>query len=590
MLTAGRWPTAKRSTEQGMKPCRVWVVLTILAQIGCAGPALRTQGPDEFAADVDSSTRLIGEVARPYNNNHMKLEAVALVTGLAGTGEDPSPSPQRAVLLHEMQAQGVVNPNQVLASPNTTLVVVRGYLPPGSQKGDKFDLEVQVPSRGGTKSLRGGFLMECRLTELAVLGNQIRDGHLMALGQGPILVDPSADAVDNPAELIRGRVLGGGVALKSRPLGLVINPDDRLKAVASVRLSAQIGESINRRFHMFKHGVKEGVAKPTRPEFVELAVHPRYKDNIARYVRVVRAVPIKESVEEQAARMQLLERQLLDPITAATAALRLEAIGRDSVKTLAKGIESKDPEVRFYAAEALAYLDETQAAAPLAKAARNEPAFRAYCLAALSAMDDVAAYDELRELLSAPSAETRYGAFRALWAMDAKDSLVKGETLGGQFSYHVLNTGGPPMIHVTRSYRPEIVVFGHEQRFETPLTLEAGNSIMVNADEGTEVTVSKFSIGQPDQKRVVSNKVDDVIRAIVELGGTYPDVVLALQQAKTSRSLVGRFEVDALPNTSRNYHRKDDDVEVESDAEAPAGHIEVANPLPELFSVKRSKK
>ena len=40
--------------------------------------------------------------------------------------------------------------------------------------------------------------------------------------------------------------------------------------------------------------------------------------------------------------------------------------------------------VEPYAAEALAYLDESQAAAPLAQAARDEPAFRAYALAAPS--------------------------------------------------------------------------------------------------------------------------------------------------------------------------------------------------------------
>ncbi len=79
------------------------------------------------------------------------------------------------------------------------MVLVRGFLPPGAQKGDHFDLEVQVPSRSGTTSLRGGLLMESRLTELAVLGDAIRDGHLLALGSGPVLVDPAADAENNPA-------------------------------------------------------------------------------------------------------------------------------------------------------------------------------------------------------------------------------------------------------------------------------------------------------------------------------------------------------------------------------------------------------
>ena len=112
------------------------------------------------------------------------------------------------------------------------------------------------------------------------------------------------------------------------------------------------------------------------------------------------------------------------------------------------------------------------------------------------------------------------------------------------------------MIHVTRSFRPEVVLFGHEQRLETPLVLEAGKSILVKADAGDKVTVSRFVVGQPDQKRVVSTKVDEVIRAIVELGGTYPDVVQALQQAKTSHALASRFEVDALPDGDRAYRQR----------------------------------
>ncbi len=98
--------------------------------------------------------------------------------------------------------------------------------------------------------------------------------------------------------------------------------------------------------------------------------------------------------------------------------------------------------MRFYSAEALAYLDQKEAAAPLAEAARDVPAFRAYAMAALSAMDDLAAYEGLRELLDMPSNETRYGDFRSLWAMNAQDALVRGQKLSDQFSYHVLDTMG----------------------------------------------------------------------------------------------------------------------------------------------------
>ncbi len=149
-----------------MKPCYVWFIASCLALTGCAAPALRSQSPESLSSSLESSTRLVGEVARPFGHTYVKVESVALITGLDGTGEDPAPSPQRSALLHELQTIGVQNPNQLLASPSTTLVLVRGFLPPGVQKGDKFDLDVQVPSHGETTSLRGGWLMETRLTEM----------------------------------------------------------------------------------------------------------------------------------------------------------------------------------------------------------------------------------------------------------------------------------------------------------------------------------------------------------------------------------------------------------------------------------------
>jgi flagellar basal body P-ring protein FlgI len=530
-----------------------WTSLLWLAcgcWLGCTGPAIRSQSPENEPAD-QSETKLVGDYARAYGLTYVKVEGVCLVSGLHGTGSDPPPSSQRAMLLSEMQHRKVPHPSQVLASPDTAMVLVRGFLRPGIQKGDHFDVDIRVPARSETKSLRGGYLLETRMTELAVLGNQIHKGHLMALAEGPVLVEPAADGPNKRLHQTRGRVLGGGVALKSRVMGLIVHEEHR-----SVRVTQQIGEAVNKRFHTYVRGVKQGVATPKTDDFIELIVHPRYQDNVARYMRVVRNIAYRETIGQRDARMQLLKRQLDDPITSQAAALRLEAIGKDAIDILKQGMEAQAPEVRFFAAEALAYLDVVDAAEVLGKVARDEPAFRVHALAALSTMDNIVAYEQLRQLLSVPSAETRYGAFRALWEMNPGDGLVRGETLGGQFSYHLLpDVGGPPMIHVTRSHRPEIVVFGPPPKFTLPMVLEAGQHILVNGLSGGEVTVSRFEVGKPDQKRFVGAGVDEVIRAIVELGGTYPDVVQALQQAEDNGALEARLEVDALPESGRVYHR-----------------------------------
>ena len=536
--------------------------------------AIRSQSPDD-PEEGYPETALVGDLAVPFGMFPVKVEAVGLVTGLRGTGGDPTPSRYRAALLAEMQTRGVVSPNAVLASRDTALVLVRGVLPPGIQKGDHFDIEVRIPSNGNTTSLRGGHLLQTRLAELAVL-DKIRQGDLLAWAEGPIMVDPSATRQRDRVLMGRGRVLGGGVALKSRPLALVLKPDQQ-----SVLNSARIETAVNRRFHTFHKGVKIGVASAKTDEYVRLTVHPRYRNNIERYVNIVRSIALRESESERMLRLQVLQKQLLDPLTSARAALQLEAIGRQGVKVLRKGIDQGDQEVRFYSAEALAYLDEGGAADVLAETARQLPAFRVFALTALSAMDDLSAHEQLHDLLQASSAETRYGAFRALWAMDPDDPLVMGESLGGQFSYHVLDTSRPAMIHVTRSRRPEVVLFGQDQRLCAPAVLEAGNQIMIRGVKDDEFVVSRFAIGEPDQKRFVSNRVDDVIRAVAELGGTYPDVVQALEEAKASGALSSRFEVDALPEAGRTYDRVYGDESKGDDSE---GSVPVADAsLPSLL-------
>lgn len=553
---------------------------------GCSGPILRPQSP-EARIDLPPApdVKYVSAYTHPFGMNYVKVEAVSLVTGLNGTGSDPPPTPQRALLLDEMKRREVANPNEILASPNTSLVLVRAFLRPGIQIGDRFDVEVRTPTGSETKSLRDGWLLSTRLSEMAVLDQQVHEGHVMGQAEGPVLIDPTADPGKDQARVTQGRILSGGMATKARSLGLVVKEQHQ-----STRISQNIAHAVNHRFFTFVDGRKQGVATPKTAEFIDVVVHPRYHDNIGRYMQVLRSVAIDESASALQPRLMFLAQQLEDPLTSATAAMRLEAIGGDDAKRILKeNVGSKDTEVRFYSAEALAYLDDTAAVEPLAAIARDESSFRVNALAALSAMDDASAYDALRELLEVKSAETRYGAFRALWAMNKNDSFLHDENLGGQFHYHRLDVPGPDMVHVTQSYLPEIVLFGQSQKLQQPFMLEAGKSILVNGTKGDQVTISHFKPGAEPEQRVVSTNLDEIIRTIVALGGTYPDVVQALQQAKDDGALASRLEIDALPETGRSYDRIAARVKTEGGVEQVSATeempaLEVATPLPDLFS------
>ena len=534
---------------------------------GCAGPAIRSQSPEvEALLSMEADTKLVAEYAAPWGTDMQRVERVALVTGLGGTGSDPPPNARRQALMADMQTRGVVEPNKLLASRTTSLVWVHGYLPPGIRKGERFDVAVEVPADCDTTSLGGGWLMETRLAEMAVLGSRVRDGHVLGIAEGALLVDPVSQGTLDSKSKLRAIVPGGGVSLTSRPIGLVLMPEHR-----SIALSKRIGDAINGRFHAVIRGSKRGVATPKTDRFIELEVAPAYRHNLARYVRVVRAVAVVEPAGGRHARLELLARQLTDPVTAPSAALRLEAIGKDAIPTLKKGLASEDAEVRFAAAEALAYLGESAAATHLAEAAGTLRSARPAALAALTSLDDANAIDGLQSLLASASAETRYGAFRALWTMDPSIPMVKGERLGDICALHVLDVRGPTLIHATRHHHPEIVLFGVEHPIADGLRAEAGPSIVITVEDGA-ATCSRFAADEADRHEEVPAEVDEVLRAIARLGGTYPDAIQFLQQATAQHALTSRLAFDALPSEHDGRGSLHDEVSASDGAEpADAG-------------------
>ena len=85
-------------------------------------------------------------------------------------------------------------------------------------------------------------------------------------------------------------------------------------------------------------------------------------------------------------RVEALRAELLDPETSADAAIALEAIGSDGIEALLSGLGAKQAEVRFYSAEALAYLSGTQttphcreAAATLGQIAARRTGLPRFC-------------------------------------------------------------------------------------------------------------------------------------------------------------------------------------------------------------------
>ncbi|MCA9007659.1 MAG: flagellar basal body P-ring protein FlgI [Planctomycetaceae bacterium] len=543
--------------------------------------SMRSQSPDEdettseiekFETKVD--TPFIGEYTQITGKNLIALQGVGLVTGLNGTGGNPPPSVHREALLREMRRRNVKNPNQILRSPSTALVIVKAYLPPLIRKGETFDVEVYLPGNSEATSLEGGWLMESYLAEQAMIqGRGLLKGHILAKAQGPILIPPMSeeDRKKGTSGLLRrGRILAGGISVaEDRDLALYLRNDFK-----SIRNAQRIANRIGTRFHHFdKYGIEEPLAEAKTDKKVVLKLKPRYKHNDSRYLQVVRYIAFRETDVAQRVRMQKLTEEIMIPEKAERASIELEAIGKKSIPILKSALKSPLLEVRFHAAVALAYLDDGSGIKDLADAAREEPAFRVYALAAMSALDEPEAHLHLRELMSMTSAETRYGAFRALWTLDKNDPFIRGEDMNGQFLLHVLQTeletvtthdpnakpGGPknggPMIHVTHRKHPEVVLFGSEQEFRVPLTVRAGKVLITGAPGAEQLTVSKYEVDEPDQRKLVSKNIAVVIRTAVDMGASYPDIAQMILQAHQQGNIEGQVEIDALPEGGRMYYR-----------------------------------
>ena len=532
----------------------------------------------EQSRDRHKETEFVGNFAAISGNNVIAIHGVGFVTGLDGTGEDPQPSVYRTQLEDDMKKRGVHNYREQLKSPNTALVLLTAYLPADIQKSGNYDVEVRLPPNTEATSLEGGWLLPADMTEQAnVQGQGTLKGKIFGRATGPILVS-IAKGENREGVLKRGRILGGGTAFKDRTLGLYLRSDFR-----SGRNTSRIADRIGTRFHCYEHGQKKSLAEAKDDQYVQLKVHPRYKDNYPRYMQVIRHVAFRENDLQRRDRMERLQEDLVDPDRSAKAAIQYEAIGTESTMFLKKGLNHPSPEVRFYAAEALAYLGDDSGAEELAKLAKDEPAFRVYCVAALSALDEAVCFQLLRDLMDEPSAETKYGAFRALWTLDKDDPAIRGLKLNDHFLLHVVNSKGDPMIHLTRHRRPEVVLFGSDQKFRAPLALTAGNHINVNAQAGSDhITLTRFAVGQPDQRKVVSTKVADVIIAAADMGATYPDIAQMLAQASEQYNVEGRVELDALPQAGRLYYRTVTDEDKQTKKSTKVGR---QSSNPNLFPV-----
>jgi hypothetical protein len=474
-----------------------------------------------------------------------KVEGIGLVVGLRGTGSDPPPNHLRENMLDIMKKKQVANAEKLLASNETCIVILRAFLPPGVQKGDMVDVEVWIPPGDGATSLKGGYLLESTLFDSVIVRDQFNlKGKETIQVKGPVLIAESGGTKKDDVSLQKGKILGQGKVMITRDFHLVLPKDKR-----SLRRAQEMTQRLNQRFFDAKEGQSKGLAKFVDQHIIELKLAKQYRYDVQRYLLVSRKIPVSNAQQFRLALLKNLAVELEDPRATIETALRLEALGSEAIPILKQGLQSETEVVRFASAQALAYLGDSSGANELARLAEHSNLYRTYALGALVALDHPISRMHLSRLLHAPGAETRYGAFRAMWVFDKMDPMVRGEPVGEQFFLHQINSKAEPMVHVSRMFRREIVLFG-DQEIKTPFALRAGEFILLNADANAAAV--HLACVQPltpggRMHAESSLKVADVLREAVRLGATYGDVVQMLQQAADNGLLPGRLAFNALP-------------------------------------------
>lgn len=549
------------------------------------------QNVREALRGEEGHSRLVGDYIKIADSTlaYIKVQGVGLVTQLDGTGDDPPITTLRTRLLNDLRKEKIEDPNTVLRSADTTLVVVTAYIPPIAKKGDRIDVEVVVPEGSEAVSLKGGLLHPCHLSEHALMAGQVHSGADTVMAAGPILIDGLFDTASGSGTLRRGRIPGGAVYTgEDRILTVAIRSDYR-----RVRMSTHLADRIGQRFHDYdQYGIRQPLTKPKTNSHLEMIVQEKYRNNYPRFLQCVRHITLSEAPVEKHLRLQSLSEQVMFGPTSEKAALQLEAEGPEGIAPLKRGLTSESPEARFRSAEALAYLDRPEAVPELKKAAHDEPAFRIFALAALACLDSGESISALLELMAAESLETRYGAFRALTTLAPDDPIAQGTTMEGNFKLHLIDSTARPFVHVTRNKKAEIVLFGRDQEFHLPLMVRAGSDILIRGDmTGKRVEVTRVATGEEKQSRVVSAKVADVIRAAVELGATYPDVVQMLVEADNQSNLPGDIAFDAIPRPGRVYHRVPEDFANQSEYASSSSSTSIGSDglIPNLFDEQSNK-
>jgi flagellar basal body P-ring protein FlgI len=451
------------------------VVISMLLLVGCGESQKRKKKKIEPAQPLQLD-RTIGDLAEVVAFNPIPVKGIGLMVGLAGTGSAECPPATRDYLrqyiLAQVGQQKTVNPDMMINSIDTAIVLVEGLIPAGAVKQEAFD--VRVTALGGTQttSLADGRLYTTELKLVGRIEEVLTASKTLALAAGPIYIDNIAEPKPDPRI---GYILGGGKATQDYQLLLAIFKPD-------FRTAAAIRNRINERFG-------RDTATATSENSIFLNLPDEFKDRKQRFIELVRSLYISTTAVAEDRQIYWLTQKLQTEPEKEKYETGLEALGKPAVTKLLPLLESDDAQTRFSAARCLLNIGDNRALKYLRDFAQDTTS--SLRIPAIKAIGDTSEKQDIiaimNRLVRDDDFNVRYIAYKYLAEFD--DASIVRTAIAQDFYIDQVIQLASKTVYVSRKDEPRIVLFG------APIDCE--KDIFIESDDG-QIIINAL----PDEKRI----------------------------------------------------------------------------------------
>ncbi|MEM8874734.1 MAG: flagellar basal body P-ring protein FlgI [Planctomycetota bacterium] len=509
-----------------------FVVLVAATMLGCT----RTVQPDTpneryprlpLREVPESLQGIVYQQVDLRNTGALQVSGYGLVVNLEGTGDSTAPIAVREYIEKEIIRRGFgsrngpyagVSPARILSDRRVAIVRVDGFIPPGAQKGQRFDIQVSALPGNQTTSLVGGTLYQSTLrqAERVTQFNPGEQVNVLASAQGDIFVNPeyAAEGADDTrnsrktAALRTGVILNGGIVQQPRALVLQVRQPSR-------RTARFIEQRIDRHFQ------DTSIASAQDEGRVFLNVPEKYSDDWAHFAGIVlHLFPTTNETFAAAKALELAEAAEQPNAPLANISYAWEALGPAAIPAMQPLLNGDNADVQYAAARAAAFLGDRYSQQVLLRMGADSS--HPYQLPAVETLGKLPETPEtkllLKELLDAESALVRIAAYEALAKYD--DPIIFRQNIEGKFLLDIVQTDGPPVIYATRRGEPRIAVLGRPSKLRSPVIFGSlGNTFTISTDGADASRVRMFQRSGPGGRPVsVSSSIDMPI-IVARLGG-----------------------------------------------------------------------